>query len=88
MTNVVKAREIADKIVRASNERAELNDYHDVKQSALEMADWKDKQFKEYLEQKKLEYEIERGTLRFGGDVIEKIIKELFGGRGGIDMNK
>ena len=43
-------------------------------------ADWKDKQFKEYLEQKKLEYEIERGTLRFGGDVIEKIIKELFGG--------
>ena len=45
-------------------------------------ADWKDKQFKEYLEQKKLEYEIERGTLRFGGDVIEKIIKELFGGGG------
>ena len=50
--------------------------------------DWKDKQFKEYLEQKKLEYEIERGTLRFGGDVIEKIIKELFGGGEGIDMNK
>lgn len=50
MTNVEKAREIADKIVRVSNERAELNDYHDVKQSALEMADWKDKQFKEYLE--------------------------------------
>ena len=82
MTNVEKAREIVDKIVRASNERTELNDYHDVKQSALEMADWKDKQFKEYLEQTKLEYEIERGTLRFGGDVIEKIIKELFGGEG------
>ena len=40
MTNVEKAREIVDKIVRASNERTELNDYHDVKQSALEMADW------------------------------------------------
>ena len=38
----------------------------------------KEQKVKDYLEEKKLEYENERGTLRFGGDVIEEIIKELF----------
>lgn len=50
--NVSKAREIARDYKRpASSLEAEI-----ACESALEMAEWKDHQFKEYLEKKKAEY--------------------------------
>lgn len=86
MNNQEKAKEIADRIVKASNERAELNDYHDVKQSAIEMAEWKDNRFKEYLEKKKAELpsrkylsDFELGVIEGKEFTLDEIINEFFG---------
>lgn len=82
MTNEEKAKEIANETLGdfATSFLGMIDEYSEMfcTEAALRAADWKDQQFKEYLEKKKQEYEIERGTLRFSGDVIEEIINGLF----------
>lgn len=65
------------------------DDVHDsAKDAAIEMAEWKDTQFKEYLEKKKLEIELNMGNPSVGSSafiakdcmlcLINEIINELF----------
>ena len=60
-----------------------------VQQSAMEMAEWKDQQFKDYLEKKKAEYAMPNGKYwytcsdyimrKWFTRCIDEIINELFG---------
>lgn len=54
------------------------NDRRIFMQGALEMSEWKDQQFKEYLEKKLGNYA--GGELVYAGVFINDIINELFGG--------
>ena len=88
MTNIEKAREIAEKNRCCYPEDMACEYYSDEEcyTSALEMANWKDQQFKEYLEKKRKEKSlgipIEEYGMGFkdGIDyILDEIIKELFG---------
>lgn len=87
MTVEEKAVEIADNAKRQKYFDDRCNDLSGniAYQSAMIMAEWKDAQFKEYLEKKLKEKEnrYSGGTQFFGfGQIacIEEIINELFGG--------
>lgn len=79
MTNEEKAKEIARECVYCSA---------DAENGALKMAEWKDQQFKEYLEKKMAEYEARRDDTNMWSEqwavfhaltcTMHKIIKELF----------
>lgn len=81
MTNEEQAREIASGFV--------ISDFSVAHESALEMAEQKDAQFKEYLEKKKDNYVHHREMWQLDTfeyccydsqiDTIEEIINELFG---------
>lgn len=75
MTKEDKAKEIANKSIVGYGPT-----YFDVaEESALEMAEWKDQQFKEYLEKK--EQELIFGDEMLAGlklEFLHEIIKELF----------
>lgn len=73
MTNEEKARLIAEQW-----RNGEV--YTQSKISALEMADWKDQQFKEYLKKKKTYYSCALTTFDvMRKKVYDEIINELFG---------
>lgn len=58
----------------------DANDFQDYKErysAALEMAAWKDQQFKEYLKRKKAEYGVDYIVNAI--DMLNEIINELFG---------
>lgn len=76
MTNKEKAREIGENknnIARFSFENTETTLYY----GALEMAEWKDNQFKAYLEKKKASFENYAQAMMFS-PFINEIINELF----------
>lgn len=75
MTNEEKAREISDGYDYTFDKRERDASYH----SALEIAEWKDKEFKEYLEKKREEnpyFNIQMNMIR--QNAIDAIINELF----------
>ena len=90
MTNEEKSKLIADKIKQSNKVHYMYIDstIYMVKNAAMEMAEWKDQQFKEYLEKKKDDYMRLRDswlpdTLDFcyydsKVTLIEEIINELF----------
>lgn len=95
MTNKDKAKKLAEEYFPISDWDADeiTSEYNqnDCKQAVLAMAEWKDQQFKEYLEGKRAD--IEQGVLhsnplidgdRWCGraDIINEIINELFPDRG------
>lgn len=86
MTNSDKAIEIT---VDITYHRQNQPVYFDaIKEAALEMAEWKDKQFREYLVKKKYNYMLHRemwqqdsfewGCYDSQIDTIDEIINELF----------
>ena len=62
-----------------------VSSYEECKQSALEMAEWKDQQFKEYLEDRldnaKKHFVVSRGDVYYQGmwEMLDEIINEFFG---------
>lgn len=77
-TNEEKAREIAEK--NYQQEKNGASSYTIAVVSAIEVADWKDHQFKEYLERKRDNIiEANRLSARSQFRIIDEIIKELFG---------
>ena len=85
MTNEEKAREMAEeyRAVLAANTDFDVNDLdlaeEDATRLTLDMAEWKDKQFKEHLKNKVKAYKC-RGEEFFGAEIkaIEEIINKLF----------
>lgn len=83
MTNEEKATYIAN--VNQCIDRSGYSSFDECKDSALDMAEWKDQQFKEYLEKKKAEnplsYRSDWKSYENGiyHDIINEIINELFG---------
>lgn len=88
MTNEEKAKELA------SSERISFDELNDsycngIECGALEMAEWKDEQFKEYLEKKRDKYQkyamtrqkLFPGEILYTGkyEAVNEIINELFG---------
>ena len=78
MTNEEKAREIELNIY-AFGEKPKGEFQAPAYRAALEMAKWKDQQFREYLRNKAISYKC-RGENFFGREIktIEEIINELF----------
>lgn len=80
MTNVEKAREMAEeyRAVLAANTDFDVNDLdlaeEDATRLTLDMAEWKDHQFKEYLERKRDMYE----DNQIGYILYDETINELF----------
>lgn len=56
MTNEEKAEEIAIKICGNPSENDTTGEYPCSEEAALEMAEWKDRQFREHLEKKRKKY--------------------------------
>lgn len=82
MTNKQKALEISRKhqieyLAQVSNTSylQKISSDSECFGSALEMAEWKDNQFKEYLERKKAENGID---LEPASEIINEILNELF----------
>lgn len=79
MTNEEKATYIAN--ANQCIDRSGYSSFEECKTSALEMAEWKDQQFKEYLETKRkdiLAVGDEPRALRTEIAVLDEIINELF----------
>lgn len=99
MTNKQKALEISRKHqieylaqISNSNHLQKISSDSECFGSALEMAEWKDQQFKEYLEKKRDEYLYDRDKYRkvkgleqtavvshIRVDTVKQIVNELFG---------
>lgn len=89
MNNREKAREIAKeyRAVLAANTDFDVNDLdlaeEDATRLTLEMAEWKDQQFKEYLEKKMVELSSRRAEVGVVPVICQRfvmeIINELFG---------
>ena len=82
MTNEEKAREY-QAFIESNNHSAEAYGFYNAYLSACE---WKDHQFKEYLEKKKDSLELDYHKDSFEGNVhkhymLTEIINELFGGK-------
>lgn len=75
MTNEEKAREL-----QLDYTRGDYGDSTDIRGACEEMAEWKDKQFKEYLEKKKKDIMNNPYTGHCLSDMnlLEEIINELF----------
>ena len=88
MTNEEKARIIAEENKCCYPEDMAYEDFSDEEcyTSALEMAEWKDQQFKEYLEKKKAEIDriddygiyTTEISLTAQSNLLDEIINELF----------
>lgn len=80
MTNEEKAEQIAIKICGVPSEYDITGEYPCAEEAALEMAEWKDQQFKEYLEKKRETlYPDSDDECRCCADaLIDEIIDELF----------
>lgn len=79
MTNEEKALSLSQKYGTPKNKNREIAVY----QSCIEMAEWKDRQFREYLEKKKDSLEMDYTKDCFEGNaykhyLLTEVINELF----------
>lgn len=83
--NEKKAREIANDYPMPPSQITKSDVRAMMENSALQMAEWKDQQFKEYLEDRldnaKKHFVVSRGDVYYQGmwEMLEEIINEFFG---------